>query len=149
MLVIEAMRRPLVSVTPETTLGEAARTMADQGVGALIVVGNDGRVAGIVTDRDLVVRAMAKEIPLDARVDMVMTTDVVTLDVSSDLRAAYPLFRRHAVRRLPIVDDGKPMGVISTDDLVMDISADLADVARPITGEVIFGHHEPDVPSVR
>ena len=145
MLTTEAMRHPLASISPVATLQEAATAMSTLGVGALVVI-EDGLISGIVTDRDLVTRALAKGLPADARIDSVMTTEVVTIDASSDLRAAYALFRRHAVRRLPIVEDGKAIGLVSADDLVIDLSADLSDLVRPIIGEVIFGHHESDFP---
>ena len=110
-------------------------------VGALVVL-DEGRLVGIVTDRDIVRRGVAQQLPPDARIDAVMTSAVVTLDADADVRAALPIFRTHAYRRLPLVSDGRVVGVLAVDDLLIDLISDLGDVLRPITGEVIFGHHD-------
>jgi signal-transduction protein with cAMP-binding, CBS, and nucleotidyltransferase domain len=143
---IEAIRKPPAVIVAGASITEAARRMDDAVVGALVVVDGE-RPVGIVTDRDLVLRAMAHDVPGDARVDAVMSTDLVTLDADADVREAFPLFHSHAIRRLPIVEDGRLVGVISTDDLLINLTADLADLARPITGQVIFGapHEEASI----
>jgi CBS domain-containing protein len=139
---VEAIRKRMVSVPADATLGHAAEFMERANVGALVVL--DGEcLAGIVTDRDIVVRGVAHNLPKDVRTDAVMTTEVVTLDADADLRAALPIFRTHACRRLPLISDGRLVGMLTVDDLLIDLIADLGDVARPITGEVIFGHEAP------
>ncbi len=135
----------MVSVPTDATLGHAAEFMERANVGALVVLDGE-RLAGIVTDRDIVVRGVAHNLPADARIDAVMTTEVVTLDADADLRAALPILRTHACRRLPLISDGRVVGMLTVDDLLIDLIADLGDVARPITGEVIFGHHEAPLP---
>lgn len=145
MRAIEAIRRPLVTVDAGASMSAAASVMATQGVGALVVTDGEWPV-GIVTDRDIVIRAVATG-KCDGRVDGVMTTELVTLDADADARDAYRLFREHALRRLPLVRDGKVVGMLTADDLIIDLSADLADLARPITGEVIFGQHDSPVPA--
>ena len=147
MRAIEAIRKRFVSVSPDTTLSDAADLMERANVGSLLVL--DGpRLVGIVTDRDIVVRGVAHALPADARIDTVMTTNVVTLDADADLRAALPLFRTHACRRLPLLSGTEVVGVLAVDDLLIDLVADLGDAIRPITGEVIFGHHEAPLPHV-
>ena len=136
----------MVSVPPDATLEDAAAIMAQANVGALIVLDGD-RLAGIVTDRDIVLRGVAHGLPTDARIDAVMTTEVVTLDADADLRAALPIFRTHACRRLPLLSDDQVIGMLAVDDLLIDFIADLSDIARPITGEVIFGHHDAGLPA--
>jgi hypothetical protein len=59
------------------------------------------------------------------------------------------LFRTHAVRRLAVVRDEQFVGMIAVDDLLMDLAADLADLTRPIKGEVLFAHHDSPVPATR
>jgi CBS domain-containing protein len=120
--------------------------MEAAGVGALAVVDGDALV-GIVTDRDLTVRALARRLSSDARVDSVMSTPVLTIDATADLHDAFAVFRGNAVRRLAVVREGSFVGMISADDLLIDLAADLADLARPITAEVLFGHHDPGVPA--
>lgn len=131
-----------VSISPDRTIREAAEVMERRSVGALAVVDGD-RLTGIVTDRDIVRRAVARGLPMDGRIDAVMTTDVVTIDADADHSAAYALFHAHAVRRLPIVRDGRFVGMITIDDLLVEIAGHLADLARPVIAEVLFGHHDP------
>ncbi len=147
MRAIEAIRKPAVTVSPEATLQHAAQLMDTHAVGSLVVVRGD-EVRGIVTDRDLVLRGVARALPSDARVDAVMTADVVTMDADDDLRGVLPRFASNAIRRVPLVRDGKLVGLLAVDDLLIDLIADLNDLARPITGEVIFGHREQSVPAV-
>jgi CBS domain-containing protein len=143
---IEAIRKQRVTVPPDATLKDAADLMERANVGALVVLDGE-RLAGIVTDRDIVLRGVAHGLPTDARVDAVMTTDVVTLGADADLRAVLPLFRTHACRRVPLISDGQVVGMLTADDLLIDLIADLGDIARPIIGEVIFGHHDAPLPA--
>jgi CBS domain-containing protein len=57
-----------------------------------------------------------------------------------------PIFRTHACRRVPLVDDDRVVGMLTVDDMLIDLINDLADVVRPVTGEVVFGHHEAPLP---
>lgn len=99
---IEAIRRSCIGIGPERTLRDAAAIMEQAGVGSLAIV-DDDRIVGIVTDRDLVRRGLAKGTAADARVDGIMSTPVVTIDADDDLHSAFALFRTHAVRRLAVV----------------------------------------------
>lgn len=146
MRTIEAVRRSGVGVRPDQTIHEAAGIMAEAGVGALAVI-DDGVLVGIVTDRDLVRRGLARGLAGDARVDGVMTSPVVTIPADTDLHDAFGLFRTHAVRRLAVVRAGHFVGMITVDDLLIDVAAELADLARPVTAEVLFGHHDAEVPA--
>ena len=145
MHAIDAMRRPGIGIRPEQTVRAAAALMEQAGVGSLAILDGE-RLVGIVTDRDLVRRALARGLPLDARVDAVMTTPVVTLPAEADLHEAFALFRTHGVRRLAIERDGCFAGMITIDDLLVNLAADLADLARPVTAEVIFGQRDAAVP---
>lgn len=147
MRTIDAVRRSAVGIPADQTVHEAAVLMEQAAVGSLVVL-DDGVLAGIVTDRDLVRRVMAKGLAADARVDAVMSTPVITIDADADLHSAFALFRDHAVRRLAVVRHGEFAGMITIDDLVMDLSADLSDLARPITAEVLFGQRDSSVPAV-
>ncbi|HET6966118.1 MAG TPA: CBS domain-containing protein [Acidimicrobiales bacterium] len=146
MRTIDAVRRSAVAVGPERTVAEAAGVMEAAGVGALGVVDEGGHLLGILTDRDLVCRVLARRAPVDGRVDAVMSAPVTTIDAGADLREAFALFRTHALRRLAVVDQGRFVGMVSVDDMLMDVAADLADLVRPVTAEVLFGHHDSPVP---
>ena len=79
MRTIDRIHRSGVGITPERTIAEAAEIMEQAGVGCLAVIEGD-QVVGIVTDRDLVRRGMARRLPLDARVDAVMSSPPLTID---------------------------------------------------------------------
>jgi CBS domain-containing protein len=146
MRTIDAMRRSGVGITPERTIHEAASLMDEAGVGALAVL--DGtQLVGIVTDRDLVRRGLARSLTLSARVDGLMSSPVITIDADADVHDAFAVFRSNAVRRLAVVRNGQFVGMLSIDDLLVDLAADLADLARPVAAEVLFGHHDSAVPA--
>ncbi len=146
MRTIDAVRRSGVGIGPERTTREAAQVMEQAGVGALAVIDGE-QLVGIVTDRDLVRRGLACDLPADARVDAVMSAPVVTIDADADLHDTFVLFRTHAVRRLALVRTGQFIGMITVDDLLIDLAGDLSDLARPVTAEVIFGHHNNPGPA--
>jgi CBS domain-containing protein len=148
MRTIEGMRRSGLSIEPERTIHDAAAVMEQTGVGALAVIDGD-RLVGIVTDRDLVRRGLAQGLPTDARVDGIMSTPVVTIDADADLHSAFALFRTHAIRRLAVVRGGQFVGVITIDDLLVDVAADLVDLSRPVEAEILFAHHDSPAPATR
>lgn len=149
MRALDAIRKAPATIAVDASIADAARLMDSQVVGAVVVM-DDGRPVGIVTDRDLVLRALARGVPADARVDAVMSPGLIALSADDDLREVFSIFRSHAIRRLPVVENGRIVGVLTADDLLIDLVADLADVVRPITGQVVFGHSEPsDVPARR
>ena len=117
MLVSEIMSRGLISVAPEDTVESAARLLSQHCVGALPVCGEDGRVRGIVTDRDIVVRAVAADTGLSAPVKSVMTRAVATVDARADVREAARLMAERQVRRLPVLNGDKVCGMISLGDV--------------------------------
>ena len=146
MRTIDAARRSGVGVGADRTVQAAAQIMEQAGLGALAVVDGE-RLVGIVTDRDLVRRGLARGLPLDARVDAVMSAPVVTIGADADLHDAFALFRTHAVRRLAIVSDEQFVGMITVDDLLIDLAADLTDLARPVTAEVLSAQRDSHVPA--
>jgi CBS domain-containing protein len=148
MRTIEAMRRSGVGIEPDRTIHDAAAVMEQTGVGALAVLDGE-RLVGIVTDRDLVRRGLAKGLLADARIDGIMSSPVVTIDADADLHGAFALFRTNAIRRLAVVRGGQFVGMITIDDLLVDVAADLADLSRPVEGEILFAHHDSPVPATR
>ena len=147
MKVIESLRRPKVMIAPDQTIYAAAVLMEQTGVGALAVV--DGqRLVGIVTDRDLVRRAIARRTPDDARIDSVMSSPVVSIEADADLHEVFALFRTNPVRRVAVVSSGEFVGMITVDDLLIGMAGALADLTRPVIAEVVFGgHHDAPVPA--
>jgi CBS domain-containing protein len=100
------------------SIGEAARTMRDWGVGAVLVV-NDQSLYGLITDRDLVVRAAAEAKGPDEPVGPLSSRNLIGVDADADAREAARLIREHAVRRLPVIEDGQVAGIVSLGDLAM------------------------------
>jgi CBS domain-containing protein len=146
MRTIDTIHRSGIGIGPDRTIREAAKIMASAGVGSLAVL-EKNRLVGIVTDRDLVRRCVARGIEPGARVDSAMTTPVVTIEADADVHEAFGLFRTHAVRRLAVVRGQDFVGMLSIDDLLVYLAADLADLARPITAEILFAHRDSPVPA--
>ena len=113
------------------TLAEAARVMREADVGPVLVV-EEGRVTGILTDRDIVVRAVADgRDPQSTTVREAYSSDLVSLTPDQDLDDAVRLMREHDVRRAPVVQDGRPAGILSLGDLAVERDSDsaLADIS--------------------
>jgi signal-transduction protein with cAMP-binding, CBS, and nucleotidyltransferase domain len=105
-----------IGVDYHQSIGAAARTMRDWGVGAVLVV-SDRALYGLVTDRDLVVRAVAESRGPDEPVGPLSSRDLVGVDADDDACVAARLMREHAVRRLPVIEDGQVAGLVSLADL--------------------------------
>jgi signal-transduction protein with cAMP-binding, CBS, and nucleotidyltransferase domain len=100
------------------SIGEAARTMRDWGVGAVLVVRNES-LYGLVTDRDLVVRAVAEARGADEPVGPLSSANLIGVDADADVSEAMRLMRRYTVRRLPVLQDGQVTGIVSLGDLAI------------------------------
>lgn len=98
------------------SIGEAARAMRDWGVGAVLVV-KDQSLYGLVTDRDLVVRAVAEAREPDDPVGPLSSVDLIGVDADAEVGVAGLLMRQHAVRRLPVLENGQVTGIVSLGDL--------------------------------
>jgi len=105
-----------VGVYYEQTVAEAAKVMRDAGVGAVLVVSGES-LSGMVTDRDLVIRGLADGAGPDSPVGPLCSEKLVGVDASADLADAEKLIREHAVRRLPVIDSGQIVGMVSLGDL--------------------------------
>ncbi|MEU2110882.1 CBS domain-containing protein [Streptomyces sp. NPDC019507] len=122
------MNTPPVCVSEAESLENAARHMADAGVGALPVIDGD-RVIGVVTERDLVVRAMARGLSTGSPVKGVMSTDPVTVEADTAVAVAILIMRSARVRHLPVVAEGRLIGIVSFDDLFWQLTQELSDLA--------------------
>ena len=120
------------TVAGDATLADAAREMKQDDVGA-VLVRDDGSVSGILTDRDIVVRAIAEgRDPSSTKVSDVASRDVKTLTPDSSVEEAIRIVREQNVRRIPVVDDaGNPQGIVSIGDLAIerDTGSALADIS--------------------
>jgi CBS domain-containing protein len=110
------MKTNMVQVGPDATVAEAARSMAANEVGAVLVV-RKGALAGILSERDVVSRVVAEGLdPASTKVSGVATQDVVSVAVDVHLRECAQLLRDKRIRHLPITEDGKPVGILSSRD---------------------------------
>jgi CBS domain-containing protein len=121
MRVKEVVTTDVEVVHPQSGLTQAAMTMRKLDVGVLPVV-KDGRLKGILTDRDITVRAVAESRDLSTTlVDDVMSRDVQSVQEDEDVKTAARVMAEHQVRRLPVVDrDGRLTGILSMADLAVD-----------------------------
>ena len=128
----EVMTADPRTVSSDATLEDAAREMQSDDIGAVLVE-DDGNVAGILTDRDIVVRAIAEgRDPSSTKVGDVATRDVTTLTPDSSVDDAIQIVREQNVRRIPVVEDGRPAGIVSIGDLAIERDTDsaLADISQ-------------------
>ncbi|WP_019925468.1 CBS domain-containing protein [Nocardia sp. BMG111209] len=120
-----------VAMAPGTSVRQAAQAMREKDIGAVLIVDND-QLQGIVTDRDLVVRALAERTDLsDCSLRDVCSGELITAAPDEDANTAIKRMRDHAVRRIPVVDGGRPVGVLSLGDAAVtkDSGSVLADVS--------------------
>jgi CBS domain-containing protein len=118
--VSDLMTRWPVALPLEATLDEAARLMRDQGIGDVLVTA-EGMLCGMLTDRDIVIRAVAENLDLGhTALSEVCTAQVVTVSADDDAAVAMELMRDRAIRRLPVVQGRQPVGIISLGDLAIE-----------------------------
>ncbi|MFE9388910.1 CBS domain-containing protein [Streptomyces sp. NPDC006784] len=142
-LVRDIMTPAATTVRPDASLVEAAQLMRAQDIGDVLVV-KDSRLLGLLTDRDITLRAVADAVdPLSVNCLSACTRDPVTVSPDTELRTAVELMRTHAVRRLPVVDGGRPAGMVSIGDLVRE--SDPESLLAHISRAVPDSGPEPDV----
>ncbi|HIY32699.1 MAG TPA: CBS domain-containing protein [Candidatus Evtepia faecavium] len=136
MLVREVMGPCVVAIHPGESAALAARLLARHNVGALPVCAGDGQLRGVVTDRDLVLRCLAaEEDPRQVPVGRIMTRHPAQVAPGDDVRLAAQTMARHQVRRLPVVEAGRVVGMVSLGDLArcgkyeMEISRALTEIS--------------------
>jgi CBS domain-containing protein len=114
----ELMVSETVKAAPGESVAEAARRMARNGVGAVLVMEGDVLV-GLLSERDLLGRVVAEKRDLEkTRVGEVATRDVITIDVGASIKDVLAIFREKKFRHLPVVKNGKAVGILSTRDFL-------------------------------
>jgi CBS domain-containing protein len=127
----EIMTENPVTLPRSASISEAAKRMRDDDIGDVIVM-DDGDMCGLVTDRDIVVRAVAEGAdPQFTKVDEICTHELVTVGPDDSLQQTVQLMRERAVRRVPVVDGGRPVGIVSLGDLAIELDerSGLADIS--------------------
>jgi signal-transduction protein with cAMP-binding, CBS, and nucleotidyltransferase domain len=118
MQVRNLMRSPVVSVGPDQSLQSAAQVMAEHGIGSVVVVEQDGQVAGILTERDVMHAAAELGDVGQARVADHMTAPVVTASPNWDVSVAAAEMHERRIRHLVVLDQGAAAGVLSVRDVM-------------------------------
>jgi len=112
------MHRDMITATADENVAVVARRMHDNGVGAVLVVEGD-RLAGIFSERDLLDRVIAAHRhPAGTQMSDVATREVKTVDVEQPVKDVLAVFRQGRFRHLPVVEDGRPVGIVSVRDLL-------------------------------
>jgi CBS domain-containing protein len=127
----EVMTAKPLALQEGTTLTEAARAMRDHDIGDVVLL-DDDQVTGIVTDRDMIVRAVAEGMnPNETVLAQIASKELVTVSPEASVEDAVRLMRERAIRRLPVVEDGRPVGIVSLGDLAVEREPDspLADIS--------------------
>ncbi len=118
MQIRDVMTANPATLSPDDSIQSAARLMRDEDTGAVPVVEN-GRVVGMVTDRDIVVRAVADGGQVSSPVRDILTTNLVSVTSDSSTGDAAELMAEHQIRRLPVVDNGALVGIVSIGDIAV------------------------------
>lgn len=129
--------RDVVTISSEATLSEAARLMARRRIGAVIVRGEDGRIAGILSERDLV-RAIAEESvsALCKAVSSRMTREVTTCAEFDTIEDVMEMMTRGRFRHVPVIDEGRLVGIVSIGDVVKTRIAETIREAEDLRGYI-------------
>ena len=139
MKVQDIMTKHVIGVSPEESVEVAARTLNRYNIGALPVCTADGRLCGMVTDRDLVIRCVAAgKSPAETSVRQVMTSQVTSVKPDMDVGVAAHLMGRQQIRRLPVTENGKLCGMVTLGDMAAreDSVMDAADALTDITSNI-------------
>jgi CBS domain-containing protein len=120
-MVRDAMTANPRTAHPAQSLADAAQIMQSEDVGSVPVV-EDGRLVGVLTDRDIAIRAVAESVDVQTlNVGDVASREPVTVEPGQDLDEALALMARHQVRRLPVVDDGQLVGILAQADVAIEV----------------------------
>ena len=139
MKVRELMTTEPTTVEPDATLGEVATLMKQEDCGSIPVV-EAGRLVGIVTDRDIVIRGVAGGTdPKTQRVSTIMSADPVTIGADDDVTEAEKVMADRQIRRLPVVEDGRLVGIIVTAQIARaddkrKVGETLREISEPTSG---------------
>lgn len=135
MAVKDIAREEVVSVTPDTPVKEVVRAMRTENVGSVVVL-DDGIPLGIVTDRDLVMEVLGADgDPAATTAREVMSGELVTVDADEGLYALTRTMAEKGVRRVPVVEDGTLVGIVSVDDVIILLGMELRNIANLIRSE--------------
>jgi len=129
--VMDAMNKKVLTASPDTTVAKAAKMMAERGVGSIIIV-KGKKPVGILTERDLLMKVVSVDlIPSKVHVGKIMSAPIISIGPSTDITEAARIMAKNKVRRMPVVEHGKLIGIVTASDIAA-ISPQLTDImAQP------------------
>jgi CBS domain-containing protein len=138
MKVKELMSKDPTCATPDMGLSKVAKLMADLNVGSIPVVENSmsKRVVGVITDRDIATRAVAKEMnPVNMKVSEIMSSPVITVKEDDDIKDVARIMEKNMIRRVPVIDEtGKICGMVAQADIALKSTDKItADVVQSVS----------------
>lgn len=141
MKVSDLMSTNVITVPPEISVADAARTMERSDTGLLPVCSSDGHIQGILTDRDIVIRCVATRMdPKQTKVQDLMTRGVISVSPDEDIKEAANMMSGEQIRRIPVVEQERIVGILSLADLVHSDIYDM-EAAQALT-EITDSIHE-------
>ena len=121
ILVGDVMTKAIISVTTETTVFQVAKMMEQGGIGAVLIKKND-HLSGIITDRDYATKIVAHNLSSDTPVEQIMSSPLITINFDESISAAAERMTSKKIRKLAVTDNGKIIGLITSTDLVTQLS---------------------------
>jgi CBS domain-containing protein len=112
------MSKPVVTVSPSSNVVEAAGIMKNSKIGSLIVVDQQDKPLGIVTESDFIYKVVAENLSPETMIDHIMTQDIKTIKEGETIEKAAKVMAAHLIRRLPVVKDKKLVGIVTLKDVV-------------------------------
>ena len=112
------MKREVIAINPDISIREASKVMSQHNIGSLLVL-DDEKLVGILTERD-VLNLVARGENLDeVKVKDVMSRDVITIESDKKIEDAVDLMLKHKIKKLPVMESGKIVGIITTSDIIV------------------------------
>jgi len=137
MFTVKKIMKPVVSIGPERTVLEAANLMKSSERGSLLILDGTAFV-GIITERDLVIRVIARNLPHNTQVSEVMSSPLVTINADVTVKEAARIMSERNIRRLPITDGGTVAGILLASDVLSQLSK--KSLAENIRGAFVSEH---------
>ena len=139
MLARNIMKTDVITISPSAYVAEVAHLMRDEGIGALVVTDDERRPVGIVTDRDIVVSTIADHRnPDEMLVEDLMNKKVVnrkliSVNEDADVFEILRVLSKNSIRRVPVTKNGKLIGIVSVDDIVVVVATELTNLASALS----------------
>ena len=121
ILVRDIMTKAIISVNTKTTVLQVAKMMENGGIGAVLVK-KDGHLSGIITDRDYATKIVSHNLPSDTSVEQIMSSPLITINYDESISAAAKRMTSKKIRKLAVTDNGQIIGLVTSTDLVTQLT---------------------------